>query len=48
MTRVVIGMDPRKGSPTSERVAPDETALDGGRFATDAGGYAADLRASRR
>ena len=34
MTRVVIGMDPHKRSVTIEVMAPDESVLDGGRFAT--------------
>jgi transposase len=41
-------MDPHKRSVTIEVMAPDETVLDGGRFATDAGGCAAMLRAARR
>jgi len=48
MTRVVIGMDPHKRSVTIEVMAPDETVLDGGRFATDDIGYAAMLREARR
>ena len=34
MTRVVIGMDPHKRSVTIEAMAPDESVLDGGRYAT--------------
>ena len=41
MTRVVIGMDPHKRSVTIEVMAPDESLLDGGRYATDESGYAA-------
>ncbi len=48
MTRVVIGMDPHKRSVTIEVMAPDETVLDGGRYATDQSGYAAMLRDVRR
>ncbi len=48
MTRVVIGMDPHKRSVTIEVMAPDESVLDGGRFATDESGYAAMLRAAWR
>jgi transposase len=38
---VVIGMDPHKRSVTIEVMAPDETILGGGRFATDVEGFAA-------
>ena len=48
MTRVVIGMDPHKRSVTIEVMAPDETVLDGGRYATDGPGYIAMLRHARR
>jgi transposase len=48
MTRVVIGMDPHKRSVTIEVMAPDETVLDGGRYATDGPGYAAMLRHAQR
>jgi len=41
MSRVVIGMDPHKRSATIEVMAGDEAILGGGRFATDAAGYAA-------
>ena len=41
MTRVVIGMDPHKRSVTIEVMAPDETVLDGGRYATDSPGRTA-------
>jgi transposase len=41
MSRVVIGMDPHKRSATIEIMAGDESVLGGGRFATDAAGYAA-------
>jgi hypothetical protein len=43
VTRVVIGMDPHKRSVTIEVMAPDESVLDGGRYATDESGYAAML-----
>lgn len=48
MTRVVIGMDPHKRSVTIEVMAPDESVLGGGRFATDSPGYAAMLRHAQR
>jgi transposase len=43
MSQVVIGMDPHKRSATIEIMAGDESILGGGRFATDAAGYAAML-----
>ena len=48
MTRVVIGMDPHKRSVTIEVMTTDEAVLDGGRYATDAPGYAAMLRHAKR
>jgi len=48
MTRVVIGMDRHKRSVTIEVMAPDETVLDRGRYATDQAGYAAMLRNAQR
>jgi transposase len=48
MTRVVIGMDPHKRSVTIEVMAPDESVLGGGRYATDEPGYAALLREAKR
>ncbi len=48
MTHVVIGMDPHKRSVTIEVMAPDESVLDGGRYATDQPGYAAMLRHARQ
>jgi hypothetical protein len=48
VNRVVSGMDPHKRSVTIEVMAPDETALDGGRYATDRVGYAAMLRDARQ
>ena len=47
MTRVVIGMDPHKRSVTIEVMAPDESVLGGGRYATDPAGYVAMLRRAR-
>jgi hypothetical protein len=41
INRVVVGMDPHKRSATIEVMAADETVLGGGRFATDADGFAA-------
>jgi transposase len=38
--RVVIGMDPHKRSATIEVMTADESVLGGGRFATDADGFA--------
>ena len=43
-SRVVIGMDPHKRSATIEVMTADETVLGGGRFATDADGFAAMRR----
>ena len=43
MSRVVIGMDPHKRSATIEIMAGDEAVLGGGRYATDAAGFAAML-----
>ena len=40
-SRVVIGMDPHKRSVTIEVMAADEKVLGGGRYATDAAGFAA-------
>ena len=48
MSRVVIGMDPHKRSATIEVMAGDEAVLGGGRFATDAAGYAAMLARVRQ
>ena len=41
MGRVVVAMDPHKRSATIEVMDADETVLGGGRFGTDAAGYAA-------
>ena len=48
MNTVSIGMDPHKRSATIEVVAADETVLGGGRYSTDAAGYAAMLAGVRR
>jgi transposase len=48
MSRVVIGMDPHKRSVTIEVMAPDETVLDSGHYATDGPGYAALLRHAKQ
>ena len=48
MGTVIIGMDPRKRSATIEVMAADETVLGGGRYGTDAAGYAAMLAYVRR
>ena len=48
MGTVAIGMDPRKRSATIEVMAADETVLGGGRYGTDAAGYAAMLAGARQ
>jgi transposase len=48
MGTVVTGMDPHKRSATIEVIAPDERVLGGGRYGTDAAGYAAMLAAVRQ
>jgi hypothetical protein len=48
MGTVVIGMDPHKRSATIEVMAGDERVLGGGRYGTDAAGYAAMLAYMRR
>jgi transposase len=48
MGAVVIGMDPHKRSATIEVMAADESVLGGGRYGTDAAGYAAMLAYVRR
>ena len=48
MSRVIIGMDPHKRSATIEVMAGDEAILGGGRYATDAAGYAAMLARVRQ
>jgi transposase len=45
MSQVVIGMDPHKRSATIEVMAGDEAVAGGGRYGTDAAGYAAMLAA---
>ena len=47
MNTVIIGMDPHKRSATIEVMAADETVLGGGRYGTDAAGYAAILASVR-
>jgi transposase len=48
MNQVIIGMDPHKRSATIEVMAADERVAGGGRYGTDAAGYAAMLAAVRR
>jgi transposase len=48
MSKVIIGMDPHKRSATIEVMAADESVAGGGRYGTDAAGYAAMLAAVRR
>jgi transposase len=48
MGTVVIGMDPHKRSATIEVMAADERVLGGGRYGTDAAGYAAMLAGVRQ
>ncbi|HEV3290718.1 MAG TPA: IS110 family transposase [Streptosporangiaceae bacterium] len=48
MGTVIIGMDPHKRSATIEVMAADERVLGGGRYGTDAAGYAAMLAYVRR
>jgi hypothetical protein len=48
MDVVIIGMDPHKRSATIEVMAADERVLGGGRYGTDAAGYAAMLAEVRR
>ena len=48
MDRVVSGVDPHKRSVTIETMAPDETILGGGRYATDENGFEAMLRVARQ
>ena len=48
MSTVIIGMDPHKRSATIEVMATDERVLGGGRYGTDAAGYAAMLAGVRR
>jgi hypothetical protein len=43
MGTVVTGMDPHKRSAAIEVMAADERVLGGGRYGTDAAGYAAML-----
>jgi transposase len=48
MGRVVIGLDPHKGSATIGVMAGDETVLGDGRYGTDAGGYRSMVAAVRQ
>jgi transposase len=48
MSQVVIGMDPHKRSATIEIMAGDEAVVGGGRYATEAAGYAAMLTEAKR
>ena len=48
MGTVVIGMDPHKRSAAIEVMAAGESVLGGGRYGTDAAGYAAMLAGVRR
>jgi transposase len=48
VNNVIIGMDPHKRSATIEVMASDETVLGGGRYGTDASGYAGMLAGVRR
>src|SRR5712692_9514892 len=48
MSGVIIGMDPHKRSATIEVMASDETVAGGGRYGTDAAGYAAMLAEVKR
>jgi transposase len=48
MGTVVIGMDPHKRPATIEVMAADERVLGGGRYGTDAAGYAAMLAGVRQ
>jgi transposase len=47
MSQVVIGMDPHKRTATIEIMAGDEAVLGGGRYGTDATGYAAMVAEAR-
>jgi transposase len=48
MSQVIIGMDPHKRSATIEVMAGNEAVVGGGRYGTDAAGYAAMLAGVRR
>ena len=48
MSKVIVGMDPHKNSATIEVMAGDEVVVGGGRYGTDAAGYAAMLASVRR
>ena len=48
MSKVIVGMDPYKNSATIEVMGGDEAVVGGGRYGTDAAGYAAMLAGVRR
>jgi transposase len=48
VSKVIIGMGPHKNSATIEIMAADEAIVGGGRYGTDAAGYAAMLAGVRR
>lgn len=48
MSKVIIGMDPHKNSAAIGVMAGDEAVAGGGRYGTDAAGYAAMLAGVRR
>jgi len=48
VSKVIVGMDPHKNSATIEVMAGDEAVVGGGRYGTDAAGYAAMLAGVRR
>jgi transposase len=48
VSQVIIGMDPHKNSAAIEIMAADEAVVGGGRYGTDAAGYAAMLAGVRR
>jgi transposase len=48
MSQVIIGLDPHKRSATIEVMAGNEAVAGGGRYGTDAAGYAAMLAGVRR
>ena len=48
MGRVVVAMDPHKRSATIEVMDAEETVLGGGRYGTEAAGYAAMKRYAAR
>jgi len=48
VSKVIVGMDPYKNSATIEVMGGDEAVVGGGRYGTDAAGYAAMLAGVRR